>query len=49
MTDEQADEKQTDALRASIGLCPFCKKKVEKEYESLQGCKDCAEDWMISE
>ena len=54
MTEIQTGAKQTDAQGASIDsapiyLCPFCKKKVEKEYESLQGCRDCAEDWMINE
>ncbi len=29
--------------------CPFCKKKVKEEHESLMGCKECANDWMINE
>ena len=44
MTDDQ-----TDAFHASFYLCPFCKKPVKADYESLQGCSACADDWMINE
>ncbi|MCX6815289.1 MAG: hypothetical protein NT120_00360 [Candidatus Aenigmarchaeota archaeon] len=30
-------------------ICPFCEKEVETEYESLQGCRACAEEWMSEE
>jgi hypothetical protein len=27
-------------------VCPFCKKKVEDEYESIHGCASCIDDWI---
>ena len=26
--------------------CPFCKKKVEIEDESIRGCKACIQQWL---